>query len=99
MTAKACKLAHFEELVKIGMENIMPEKQVSIYPKDAPWMSIKLKRLIRQHQTAFHSNRKSSQYKVLRNSVNREESPVRQSITPQKSKTLKVPAPSGGRRQ
>ena len=77
----------------------MPEKQVSIYPKDAPWMSIKLRRLIRQRQTAFHSNGKSSQYKVLRNSVNREGSSVRQSITPEKSKTLKVRAPSSGRRQ
>ena len=66
------KLAHFEELVKIGMDKIMPEKQVSIYSKDAPCMSIKLKKLISQRQTAFNSNGKSSQYKVLRNAVSRE---------------------------
>ena len=66
------KLAHFEELVKIGMDKIMPEKQVSIYPRDALWMSIKLKKLISQRQAAFNSNGKSSQYKALRNAVNTE---------------------------
>ena len=40
------KLSTFENLVKIGMNNIMPEKTNRIYPKDSPWMTVKLKNLM-----------------------------------------------------
>ena len=63
------KLKVFRNLIGIGLENIMPEKTIKVYPKDAPWMSVKLKELIRQRQAAFHSNK---YYKFYRNVVNRE---------------------------
>ena len=74
MDQKDCEgmLSVFEEIVKIGMNNIMPIKSIKVYPKDAPWMTIKLKELIRLRQLAFHSNKDGSEYKTLRNQVNRE---------------------------
>ena len=54
------------------MDNVMPEKHVRTYPRDAPWMSIKLRNLISKRQAIFHSKAKDSQYKLLRNAVNRE---------------------------
>lgn len=62
----------FTDLVAIGLENIVPEKTIKVYPKDAPWMSVKLKKLIHQRQVAFHSNRNSLSYKFYRNAVNKE---------------------------
>jgi hypothetical protein len=50
-------LSVFNEAVKIGMNNIMPIKSINVYPKDAPWMTTKLKELIRLRQLAFHSNK------------------------------------------
>ena len=71
------QIVHFESkllrLVKIGMNNIMPEKPKRVYPKDSPWMTVKLKNLIQQRQSAFHANKHSNVYKALRNAViNRE---------------------------
>ncbi|CAB4016582.1 Hypothetical predicted protein [Paramuricea clavata] len=67
-----CMLSAFDETVKIGMNSIMPIKSIKVYPKDAPWMTIKLKELIRLRQLAFHSNKEGSEYKTLRTKVNRE---------------------------
>jgi hypothetical protein len=52
-----CILSVFHETVKTGMNNIMPIKSIKVYPKDARWMTIKLKELIRLRQLAFHSNK------------------------------------------
>ena len=52
--------------------NNMSEKSIRIYPKDAPWITVKLKELIRLRQAAFHINKEGQQYKALRNAVNRE---------------------------
>ena len=58
MDQKNCErmLSVFDEIVKIGMNN-MPIKSIKVYPKDAPWLTIKLKELIRLRQLAFHSNK------------------------------------------
>lgn len=66
------KLAVFEELVKIGFNHIMPEKTMKVYPKDAPWISTKIKQLIRLRQRAFHFNKEGTLYKFYRNAVNKE---------------------------
>ena len=66
------KLKVFRGLVGIELENIMPEKTIKVYPKDAPWISVKLKGLIRQRQAAFLSNKHGLSYKFYRNAVNRE---------------------------
>ena len=67
-----CMSSGFDETVKIRMNNIMPIKSIKFYPKDAPWMTIKLKELIRLRQLAYHSNKEGSEYKTLTNKVNRE---------------------------
>ena len=50
-------LSTFEEIVKVGMDKITPEKTMRIYPKDPPWKSTKLKELIMLRQAAFHSDK------------------------------------------
>lgn len=50
------KLQVFSKVIEMGMSN-MSETTINVYPKDAPWMSIKLKELIRMHQQAFHANK------------------------------------------
>ena len=66
------KLKVFRNLIGIGLKNIMPEKTIKVFPKDAPWMSVKLKELIRQCQAVFHSNKHGLPYKFYRNVVDRE---------------------------
>ncbi|XP_068696813.1 uncharacterized protein [Montipora foliosa] len=66
------KLQVFNEAIEIGMSNIMPERTIQVYPKDAPWMSVKLKELIRMGQQAFHANKSGLMYKYYRNAVNKE---------------------------
>ena len=65
-------LSTFEEIVKVGMDKITPEKTIRIYPKDLPWMSTKLKELIMLRQAAFHTDKNGQHFKSLRNAVNRE---------------------------
>ena len=64
------KLKVFSNLVDIGINNIMPERSIRVYPKDCPWMSVRLKELIRMRQQAFYSNRHGLAYKFYRNAVN-----------------------------
>ncbi|CAH3105794.1 unnamed protein product, partial [Pocillopora meandrina] len=66
------KLRIFNELITNGINNIMPERSIKVYPKDAPWMTLKLKELIRLRQNAFHSNKKGPVFRFYRNAVNRE---------------------------
>ena len=72
----------FHELVRSGLDTIMPEKQIRIHPTDAPWMTQKLKSLILSRQKAFHMyGVYSPQFKYYRNRVNRERKVCRRSIT------------------
>ncbi|CAB4015174.1 Hypothetical predicted protein [Paramuricea clavata] len=66
------KLDTLTDLIKIGLNHIMPEKVIKVHTNDAPWMSTKLKDLIRMRQVAFYSNNNSIQFKFYRNAVNRE---------------------------
>ncbi|CAB4039126.1 Hypothetical predicted protein, partial [Paramuricea clavata] len=66
------KSKFFNDLFTIGLENILPEKSIKIYPTDTPWMSVTLKKLIHQRQIAFHKNKNSLSYKFYRNAVNKE---------------------------
>ena len=50
----------------------MPKRSIRVYPKDCPWMSVRLKELIRMPQQAFYSNRHGLAYKFYRNAVNKE---------------------------
>ena len=66
------KFKAFCELVDIGMSNIMPERTIKVCPKDVPWMSFRLKELIRLRQLSFHANKNSLAFKFYRNAVNKE---------------------------
>lgn len=46
------KILVFRKLVQTGMSN-MPERSIKVYLKDAPWMSVRLKELIRLASTPF----------------------------------------------
>jgi hypothetical protein len=83
------KLTTFDQLVKIGMNNIMPEKSRRIYSKDSPWMTVKLKNLIQLRQNAFHADKNSKEYKALRNAVNRERKVCKAKYYSSKVKDLK----------
>ena len=66
------KLNVFSNLGDIGINNIMPERSIRVYPKDCPWMSVRLKKLIRMRQQAFDSNRHGLASKFYRNAVTKE---------------------------
>ena len=83
------KLQVFTDIVANGLSNIMPERTIKIYPKDAPWMSVKLKKLIHMRQHAFHANKCGLAYKFYRNAVNRERKLCRAKYCASKVKDLK----------
>ena len=66
----------FSKVVRIcGLDILMPEKQFCICTADTPWMTQRVKALILKRQKAFTMHGpESSQFKHLRNLVNREES-------------------------
>ena len=71
------------------MSNIMLERTIQVYPKDAPWVSFKLKQLIRMHQQAFHANKSGLMYKYYRNAVNKERKRCKAKYYSSKVKDLK----------
>ena len=92
-TNSESKLSTFENLVKIGMNNIMHEKPKRIYPKDSPWMTAKLNNLIQQRQNAFHVDKYSNDYKILRNAVNEERKSCKAKYYSSKVEDLKCTNP------
>ena len=42
------KTAYFDEMIQIGLNNLMPTKTVNFHSNDAPWMTGHLQLLIRQ---------------------------------------------------
>lgn len=50
----------------------MLETIIKVYPKNAPWMSVKLKELIRMRQITFHSSNHGPVFNFYRNTANRE---------------------------
>ena len=63
----------FLEVIKTGLDCLMPMKTVRVNTSDVPWMTQHLKCLISKRQKAFHTlGAESAQYKFFRNIVNRE---------------------------
>ena len=63
----------FHEVIRTGLDLLMPVRKVRINTSDAPWMTQHLKSLILKRQKAFHRNgAESTHYKFYRNVVNRE---------------------------
>ena len=71
----------------------MPEKVVKVHSNDAPWLSTKLRDLIRKRQVAFHNNKMSTQFKFYRNAVNRERKLCKAKFYASKVKDLKGASP------
>ena len=88
----------FHEIVRSGLDIIMPEKQICIHPTDAPWLNQKLKSLILSRQKAFQMHGVySRQFKYHRNRVNRDRKVCRAKYYESQIKELKEkPRESGG---
>ena len=65
------KLRLFSDLVKTGLDIIMPFKSFRLLVNDAPWVTAEFENLIKQRQSAFARGDKV-QFCPLRNAVNRE---------------------------
>ena len=81
-------LSVFDELAKIGMNNIIPEKSIRVYPKDALWITVKLKELIRLRQAAFHSNKEGRNIKHSETQSIEKESSAKQDTMPRKYRAM-----------
>ena len=70
---KSCegKLSLLTEVIKYGLDTIMPVRSIKIHETDRPWLSTQLKQLITCRQRAFASGNQPL-FKTLRNKVNRE---------------------------
>ena len=65
------KLNIVTEIIRYGLDTIMPERSIKVHETDKPWMNANLKQLIKRRQKAFSSG-DVFLYKLLRNKVNRE---------------------------
>ena len=83
------KLQIFFNLVEIGMSNIMPERSIEVYPKDAPWMSINLKELMRLRQHAFYCNNTVLHTSFTVTLLTKNGNDVKQRIIPRRCTILK----------
>ena len=57
---------YFHEFLRKRFEFYFPEKEVKISTLDKKWFSPQLKQLHRRMQRAFHKNRSSQKYKMLK---------------------------------
>ena len=71
------KLTIFTDIIDLGLNILMPEKSVRVYPTDRPWMNAEIKSLIQKRQKAFNSGH-LIEFKKLRNKVNHERKRCRQ---------------------
>ena len=71
------KLATFTDIIDTGLNILMPDKSVRVYPTDLPGMNAEIKSLIQKRQKAFNSGNLID-FKKLRNKVNRERKRCRQ---------------------
>ena len=62
------KLQLFVELVKIGLDNIMPLQTTKLDVNDPPWFTPELKNLVKLRQRAFKNDVKKL-FRLYRNRV------------------------------
>ena len=87
------KLQLFQDLVKIGLDSIMPLKTVKLHVNDPPWVTAEFKALIKARQKAFAQG-DTEGYRHLRNITNRERKVWRRKIYASKVANLKTTKPS-----
>ena len=94
-SGKTCeeKLSLLEDLIKIGLDFIMPFEKVKSHPKNAPWVTPNFVYLIKCRQKAF-KNRESASFRQYRNLVNQERKELRSNYYSTKVKNLKNAKPS-----
>lgn len=83
----------FVELVRIGLDNIMPLKTTKLHVNDPPWFTPELKKLIKLRQRAFQTDDKEL-FRLYRNRVNRERKTCRANFFSSKVQHLKETKPS-----
>ena len=87
------KLQLFQDLVKIGLDTIMPLKTIKLHVNDAPWVSAEFKAPIKSRQKAYaHGDTK--RFRHLRNITNRERKLCRGKFYATKVANLKTTKPS-----
>ena len=87
------KLALFTDFIKIGLDHIMPVKNVRLHLNDPPWVTEQFKNLIKLRQHAFHHG-DMEQYRRYRNEVNRARKSLRSNYFANKVNHLKNTKPS-----
>ncbi|XP_028394410.1 uncharacterized protein LOC114518590 [Dendronephthya gigantea] len=84
--------AIFNDLIQVGLNNIMPEKTRVIHRNDAPWMTTYLKELIVKRQAVWAQGNQML-FKFYRNRVNRHRKRCRQTYYNSKIRLLKDSKP------
>ena len=89
------KLQLFQDLVKIGLDTIMPLKTFKIHVDDAPWVTAEFKALIKSLQKAFSfAQGDTERYRLLRNITNGERKLCRSKYYNNKVANLRTTKPS-----
>ena len=83
------KLDLFQDVINTGLDRFLPTKTVKLHDKDKPWITPEFKKIIETRQKAFHHG-KSSNYRQLRNQVNRESKKLRSTFLEKKLEQLKL---------
>jgi hypothetical protein len=86
------KVTIFNDIVVNTINTIMPITAKKIHINDAPWMTTKLRGLIKKRQKAFN-NGNQTVFKYYRNKVNLERKKCRQTYFHEKIKSLKYTKP------
>ena len=89
----AAKLQLFTDVVKTGLDTIMPFKKSKIHTRDAPWVSPEFKELVKRRQKAFNDG-DVNLYHYYRNAVNHERKTLRGRYYASKVSQLKYSKPS-----
>ena len=97
VVSEACnceaKLVLFTDLIKIGLDHLMPVIHVRLHLNDPPWVTERFKNLIKLRQHAFHHG-DMEQYRRYRNDVNRARKSLRSKYFASKVNNLKNTKPS-----
>ncbi len=81
------KWDYYQDTITTAYHHFFPTKTVRTHPNDVPWITPRIKRLIRQRNSAFHTD--YTRYKSLRNQIIREIKAAKKTFYPRKVHNLK----------
>ena len=87
------QITTFESIIKYGLDTLLPVRSKTKFANDPPWISKKLKQLIRQRQKSLHQGDLRT-FRRLRNEVIRERKSCRSKFYDAKVNELKESAPA-----